>query len=464
MFLHTYWRGRLLKRFIVFLSMIVLILLVACSSSKTVTDYVGVSFSGIDSIGSADYSLDEDKLFADIFDFEPETDSFDDKKLEEISTIASAYTIELDKHQELSNGDTVTLTVSVDKDKTKKIKGGDLEVTVEGLEDALDIMPYVDVSFSGLDSQGTAEAEMNEDALINDVFGHDLHDQQEIEEDINNLITAYSIELDQDQDLANGDTVTLTVAVDEGQSKIIEGGEKEFTVSQLEEATELTTEEVEKHLVLNFNGVSGKGTAQMDNTFSSPLSHFDFNIENDGSLENGDEATLVRDEETKRSLNNEGYIVTEDFNPTFEVEGLDVVAEKATDIANLEDIERVIDEQVNRSFEDHDPEETYGIRYDIELEKLMYRQFDQEEDDWYGQADHGVLIGIYSVEKYDGGDNGELQETFTAVVGNSDIYLDEDDEANISQIDSFMDRKDDSYSLKSVIQLYEGNGYEEVEK
>lgn len=184
-----------MKRIIVFLGMMVLFLLVACSSAKDVTDYVDVSFSGIDSIGSADYSLDEDKLFADIFDYDPETDSLDNKKLEEIANIVSAYTIELDKHQKLSNGDTVTLTVSVDKDKTKKIKGGDLEVTVEGLDDALDITPYVDVSFSGLDSQGTAEAEINEDAMIDDIFGYDNHGD-DIEEEINSLITAYSIELD----------------------------------------------------------------------------------------------------------------------------------------------------------------------------------------------------------------------------------------------------------------------------
>lgn len=454
-----------MKRFGVFWGILALFLLAACSSSKDVTEYVDVSFSGIDSIGKAHYSIDEEKLYSDIFDFDPELNFPDDKTITEISTIASAYKVKLDHDQNLSNGDTVTLTISVDKEKTKKIKGGEIEFTVEGLEDAKDITPYVDVSFSGLDSQGTAEYDIDEDQLLNDLFGYDIDDNAEAQ--INDLKAAYSIELDKDKNLSNGDKVTVTISVDQDKSGIIKSGKKEFTVHDLGEATKLTTKDVEKHLVLNFNGVSGKGSAQIDNTFGSDLGYFNFKIENDGALKNGDQAKLVWDEEIEEQLNSYGYIVDEDFDPTFEVEDLAVVAEIATDIENLDDIKRMIEEEVNRLYQDMSPEYSFGRKYKIQLETMMYRQFSEEDGDgWYQDEanSHGNLIGIYSIEKYSGGDSSALEDEFTAIVGYYDIHIDEDNKANVAKIERFNDKKDSTYSLKSVIQLYEGNGYTKIKE
>lgn len=452
-----------MKKVGLFLSVLIFSLLVACGS-KDLSEYVDVSFSGIDSIGKAHYTVDENRLYTDLFDFDPDAESPNMNVIEDINTVATAYTITFDNDKNLSNGDTVAMTITVDEDQTKKIKGGEVEFTVEELEDAKDITPYVDVSFSGLDTQGTADYTMNEEELIVELFGNENHDD-ETDAHIAHLDTSYSIEVKPDTNLSNGDTVTLTIKADDGETQIIKDAEQTFTVKDLDKATELTTEDVEKHLVLNFNGVSGEGIAKMDNTFGSPLNYFNFNIENDGALKNGDEATLAWDEETEQSLNNEGYIVTENFNPTFEVEGLDVVAEKATDIENLDDIKRMIDEEVTRIYNDNNPEEKYGLRYEIELEKLMYRQFNNDDDDgWYRSDEHGHLMGIYSVKKYGGGDDGELKDELTAMIGYSNIFLDEDNKANVSKIDNFSERKDDSYSLKSVIQLYEGYGYTEVEE
>ena len=40
--------------------------------------------------------------------------------------------------------------------------------------------------------------------------------------------------------------------------------------------------------------------------------------------------------------------------------------------------------------------------------------------------------------------------------------LDKDNKANVSELTEISDYKDDSYSLETVIQLYEGEGYSEV--
>ena len=42
------------------------------------------------------------------------------------------------------------------------------------------------------------------------------------------------------------------------------------------------------------------------------------------------------------------------------------------------------------------------------------------------------------------------------------MTLDDDDKANISKLETISEEKDDSYSVDSVIQLYEGEGYEKM--
>lgn len=455
------------KGFLLF-GLIGILLLTACGK-KDMTDYVDVTFYGVDSVGKASYSVDIEKLLADVFKYDSESDFPDDKQLEAMNAVTSGYKVKVEPETGLSNGDKVTVTVSVDDTKTKKVKGGSKEYTVEGLEESKDITEYITMSFSGLDSQGHAEYEVNEGELIADIFGHDVLDE-ETEAEIESLKSAYTVEVDQEEDLSNGDKVTLKVNVDKEKSKLIKSGEKEFTVKDLGEATKLTEEDVTKHLVINFNGVSGRGFAKIDNTFSAPLNYFNFELENDGELKNGDEATLAWNEDLLRELNDYGYIVEKDFKPIFKVEGLDVVAEKATDIKNLDDIKRMLEEELNRKYEDFSPNDNYGTVYKTKEEKIMYRQFDSGDNDTFlsfgssKNSNHGNLIGIYSVEKYSGGKNPELKDEFTAIVGFSGIIVDDKNKTNLAKMELFHDKKDDSYSLKSVIQLYEGYGYSEVKK
>lgn len=457
-----------MKKGILFFGLIILLLLTACGK-EDVTDYIDISFSGVDSVGKVNYSVDTNQLLAGVFNYDPETDFLDEKQQKEVNAVLSAYKIKVEPQSGLSNGDKVTLTVTVDDKQTKKIKSSEKVITVEDLEAAKDIIDYVTVSFIGLDSQGKVEYDLNEGQLIADIFGQDGMDE-EIEAEIELLKSAYTIEVDQDGELSNGDKVKLKVTVDKDQSKLVKSGEKEFTVKELNPATKLTEKEIQKHLVVNFNGISGRGVAKIDNTFSSPLNHFEFVIENDGELKNGDDVTLVWDEEMVDRLNQSNYIVEKDFKPTFKVKGLQVVAEKATDIKNFADVKRMIDEEINRKYKTDSPEDNYGTVYKINEEKVLYRQFDSGSNDtdlWYGAgkaSDHGNLIIIYSVEKYNGGKDPELKEAFTAIVGYSGITIDDENNTNVTQMELFHDKRDDSYSKESVIQLYEGYGYTEVKE
>lgn len=346
---------------------------------------------------------------------------------------------------------------------------------------AEEMIEYVDVSFSGMDTQGSASYEVDEMGLIAEVLGLDEDAQDypdsETAEEAEEILDAYDISIDEEEDLSNGDTVVISATVDDEETKKITGGEKEFTVEDLDEPEKVTSEDVEENLVFNFNGVSGRGAAQIDNIFDeSPLNNISFGVENDGELENGEDAKITVDDEAESALHSEGYMLEEDFNPTVEVEDLDKVAEKATDIENLKDVERYMEEELNDEYKDTDSDFGSNTVYDIDQEKLMYRPFeklsdeDESENDMWGddnaEGKNGSLIGIYSIKEseVDSDDEKETREEFTVMFGFSGIILDEDDKANISELESISEKKDDTYSVDSVIQLYEGEDYEEVKK
>lgn len=260
----------------------------------------------------------------------------------------------------------------------------------------------------------------------------------------------------------------LTLDIDSSKVKNLAGGDKEFVVEGLDEAKKLTTEELEKHLVVNFNGVSGLGSATIDNTLPGELGYLGFTLVDDGKFKNGDLAKIEITEDLENRLADNGYLLDDDFDPSFEVKGLDEVAEKATDIANLDDIKRMIDEEVNRSYKDWNPEASYGSRYEIKEEGLFYRQFVRDSNDsqfsFNSATNNGNLVKILSVKRYYGGTENKLNTEFTAIIGFSDLFLDEENKVNVADLITIKDTKDSTYSVESVVQLYEGYGYNRVEE
>lgn len=336
----------------------------------------------------------------------------------------------------------------------------------------VDMIDFIDVEFQGLDTRGFASYSINYDRLHTYLYENDL--EIEFEDDMHvydneEFEDILEISFDNSLDLSNGDTVKLLVSVDLTKVKNLTGGEKEVTVEGLDEPKWLTSEEVEKHLVVNFNGVSGRGEAQIDNTLPDELGGLPFQLVGDGEFKNGDTAKIEVSAELQDRLVQHGYLLEDSFDPRFEVKGLAEVAEKAGDIANLEDIKRMIDEETTRTYKDWWVDKEVGTRYEIKEEKLLYRQFTREDNDsqnlfgYRSTTNNGNLIKIFSIKEYSGGTEGKLKKEYTAIIGFSDLYLDEENRVNVADLVTIKDTKDSTYSLESVIQLYEGYGYTEVE-
>src|SRR5699024_4423554 len=139
-----------------------------------------------------------------------------------------------------------------------------------------ELSEYVDVHFDGYDTIGTAYYTVDEERLIADVFNVTDEDYWELDDEtyqeIENMMSAFSIDLQEATDLTNGDEVVVRLKVDQDKTdKIKTQDEVAFEVSGLVEPEQLSDEEIEKNVVVNFNGFSGKGTIQIDTTFDGDL-------------------------------------------------------------------------------------------------------------------------------------------------------------------------------------------------
>src|SRR5699024_5157394 len=338
---------------------------------------------------------------------------------------------------------------------------------------SIDLKDYVEVDFEGMDSLGHAYVNLSIDEGVAEAYKLDtdnfddslmelMEKKPKVYEEIINLFNSYDYEIDQSSDLSNGDVVTVTLTVSgEEAEKVLKGDEVECTDEGLEEPEELTKEELEKHIVVDFVGASGKGDARINNTFSDDLGYIDFSVENDGSLSNGDEAKLVVPEEEHASLLELGYKVDDDADVTYEVSGLTEYAETAEDIDNIKDMIRMMDEEMKENFKDSE----YFNAYDIKQEKFLYRQFPEEEESYYdGSTNNGSFMSLYTIVVYDNAEekadkNPDHEYIYAKIY--RDLAIDEDGKVNVAKIAKDYEDHDSSYSLDTVQQVYEGNGYNE---
>lgn len=247
--------GKLIAVVAAVVIVVIVVIAVAFSGRKITTvsinDYVSVSFSGYDTVGTASVEFDYDTFTADYADLEWDEDAlldlmeevYDDEYMAEIEDYIEEvlalyepadliyeefyYAASLDSASGLSNGDTVTLTWEVSEEELEEIgtvlscefEYTDIEATVTGLEEVGTYDPFddIEVSFSGTAPSGTASAS---------TIGS------------GNIASSLRYSLNQTNNLSNGDTVTVTITTDadafvESDGVVLSPVEKEYTVEGL---------------------------------------------------------------------------------------------------------------------------------------------------------------------------------------------------------------------------------------
>lgn len=244
------------------------LLLAGCGRKDiNVSDYISLECTGYDTVGTAAYTLDIEKMIEEnpeAFDLE---DGTKDRAYDSVyNRLSEALTGELDKTDNLSNGDTVTFEWDdIDIEELEEIFPvtlivSDKTLTVKGLEEAemFDPFEYVTVTYDGIAPNGRANIAVDYDNIP---------------------VTELSFDSDTSSGLSNGDKITVTVSsyYDDINTYCLEYGmlptnlEMEYTVdglskyaSELSEIPQDVMDKLDEHALDSFNAYVAKKWADSE--------------------------------------------------------------------------------------------------------------------------------------------------------------------------------------------------------
>lgn len=320
---------KLNKRFILFLLTVVSCLMLAACSKQVEVDlnnYVNFKYEGFDGSGTAELSVDYNKV---ITDFE---NDLGEKNAMSALRILRKIEVSADKTEKLSNNETITVkwgdinTNQILEESGMNLKYSDFTTTVSGLDELekIDLFKDIEIRTGGMDTDGYAYFYSS------------------------NLPSQYwfiDFELDKSEKLSNGDKIKITATSDEGDidKRLAELGkaalsrEYIYTITGLEELKEYDPFD---GISLSFKGVNGNGTARMDkdSSVNDYIWSWDYNLDKEEELSNGDVIIVTVDSGYDKSIEeaaaSRGLKMTA-TTKEFTVEGL---AEPLTDTAMLDPI------------------------------------------------------------------------------------------------------------------------------
>ncbi len=217
------------KLFFIPAAAVLCLLMVGCGSTAVdLNDYLEVEFNGYNSSGTVEYSVDVESMIEDnpkAFGLDGDYSDYDVSDI--AYDIEDKFSVEPDKDEQLSNGDTVTFswkktkTESLEKQFPIKIKAADNKIEVYDLDEAEEFDPFekVNVLFEGTAPGGKAKL------------------------DASGVLSGLVYTIDDYEKLKNGDKVTVKITDSYGKDpsemllseygKIPTSLEKEYTVEGL---------------------------------------------------------------------------------------------------------------------------------------------------------------------------------------------------------------------------------------
>ncbi len=183
----------------------------------------------------------------------------------------------------------------------------------------LDLKNYVQVTFSGMDTKGSAQVAVDWSALENAMDEAGRGDRM----DAISLETSVEVNANPTEELTNGDTVTVELRYDEEiadrmKLKLVNTS-LNFQVSGLEEGTPA---DAFADLEVSFEGIAPRGTAVVtNNSQDSFVKTISYNVEPSSDLSNGDTVTVTALYNEYNAEDQRRYLP--ETSKTYTVEGLD---------------------------------------------------------------------------------------------------------------------------------------------
>lgn len=170
-------------------------LLTGCGSKTDAMEYVSVSFTGYNGNGEVDLDVDYDSMIEAVIGEEPDDDSYEkfSEWMNEYLIYDEGIEVSCSPKDGLSNGDTVTVTVSLSETAAKKVTGESKKFTVSGLPEieTVDIFKDISLRYEGIVGEYTR------------VHLDKLSDNQ--------ILQDCRFDIEPESGIKNGDVVTVTI-------------------------------------------------------------------------------------------------------------------------------------------------------------------------------------------------------------------------------------------------------------
>lgn len=185
----------------------IILLLQPSVAEIDLSKYVKITYDGYDTTGTATVDIDETKLLIDILKAQGEDTNTNIISFS-MKALLNSIQIEKNYYENLSNGDKISITIKYDQllmeENDVEFSNATKDYEVKDLVELIEVDPFEDITvqFSGTSPEGYAR-------VIN-------------ESDINCVRWA-NTEFDKNNELKNGDTVTLRISPDSVNYAVSEG-------------------------------------------------------------------------------------------------------------------------------------------------------------------------------------------------------------------------------------------------
>lgn len=338
------------------------------------TQYGVTEFKGFEGHGYVNAYIDYEKLYNAAVDLVKKVE--DSEQAEQYiadelygDLYQSVVSVSASKYEDISNGDEITVTYSVNEehDRIEKygivFQGGEVKWKAEGLEEVetLEIEDYLTAEFKGYNGAGELRVSIDYEKLSADL-SEKIPDKrndltvQEVVSQIESYISYYfDLDGEKTSGISNGDEIRIFAETEENQPYIsvvgfeVKSGEKNVTAEGLEEPQEVDLMDI---LNISFSGICPSIDVEKELDTEHPLYNYldedsYYDIPYEISAQNGDtlDITLEYDEEAVLKA---GYKVINN-EKSYEISGLDTYdfTLESVDAENLQSLEANLKQQVN---------------------------------------------------------------------------------------------------------------------
>lgn len=296
----------------------------------------------------------------------------------------------------------------------------------------INVSDNLQISFEGYNGYGTAELQ-NAYAWEEQAFeavGIENIDGFDTLGNALNIEMAVSYEIEPNENLSNGDTVTVKTVIDEAaledyDFELIAGSEKIFTVENLPELKEI---DPFKNIKIIYEGISpnGKATVIQGDEIECPID-FSYKVSPNNELKNGDIIKVtISSSDPEKEVAKEGYRLTS-LEKEFTVNGLQHYAEKLSEVPGdaIEQMKKHTEDMIESERAEENARLSYwgasNLAYNITNKDFLgnYFLYAQRDDGW---LDRNYCYFVYKIDV-----SGKEDLSYYYAVGYYGILINEDD-------------------------------------